>query len=1444
MTVARGRSDRSTEGYPGNDPYRSLVDDLPVGLFRTTPEPGGRFLMANEVTARIHGFDSIDDLLAVPVLDLYSDPSDRLQLMEQLDAYGRVQDWEIRLQRRDGTQFWGMITARLVRDDSGQAQYLDGIVEDITDRRRMETELRQAQQKLEQRVEERTAELTRTNEALREQVEERRRIEAELREKEAFLGGVFDAIQDGISVLDKDYRIVRVNKHMEQMYADQGPLIGKTCFQTYANRDEVCPSCPTQAAMETGRPARTTVPYEVGGRQNGTLALSSFPLKDASGHVIGVIEHVQDITDRERTTDLLQIQRDLGVGLGAARDSTEAFDRLMDAATRIDGVDCGGIYVADPETGGLDLVFGKDLSDRFMERVRHYDADTAQGELVRQGRSVFTLMEDFKGVPREILADEGFRSVGVIPIHHDGRVVASLNVASYSLEAFPASSQHALETIGSQIGGVIARLHIEESLQQREAHYRSLIENVSDLIVILSDDGTVRYQSPSFETHLGYDRDETVGLNVFELVHQEDRARVQERFLLGLDKPGYIETVGLRFRRKDGQWRYLEATGTNLLHDPAVRGIVVSSRDATERQQAERQLRRSEKHFRSLTENISDLIAIVSPDGTIIYQSPSYQRLLGYEEGELVGKLSFDYVHPDDVEHVAEMFLESLNKPGLVRTTEVRFKHRDGSWRYFEATGTNLLHDPAVRGIVINSRDIAERKEAELRLRASEEHFRSLIENASDLIAVLEEDGTFKYQSPSFTSVMGYGPGELLGRNAFELVHPEDTSRVQQKFEEGNRAPGHVETVAFRMRHRDGSWRDLEVTGTNLLNDPAVRGAVMNARDITERKREEEARLVFTRTIEQSRDAVIITDANRTISLANKAAEQLFGFTNQEMQGRRPGELFKVDQDVLDTVWSELKRKHRWVGRLFGHNKDGRPFEFESTMMLIVDDNNRPIGTVGFHRDSREANLLTHVARMTEDAAEAKVADAESIRLIMSHLPELVGLERWGIYLHDPEEETLKAAYWSPSSQPIAESVPSMRVTGTIHGQAFETGEIICSRDILNDPVFAKSPVFQQALNLARDESMRATCILPLRGGGRILGTLSVSDARVRTFTPSELDALKALAGQVGQLLNRRAGSSPRTGRRTSRSVSDGPSVVSESEAMKRVMRSVQRVAQTTMPVTLLGPTGAGKGHLAKYIHSISPRSNGPFLAVNCACLDGELILSELFGHERGAFTGAVRQQKGCFELANGGTLLLDEVIELPLSAQAKLLQLIETQQFRRLGGQQTITTDVRLVCTTNADVRECVRSGKMRQDLYYRLNAAEVTVPPLRDRPEDIAPLALAFLRTHAMATGDPTPVLTQGALARLREYTWPGNVRELQNTLALAVSHGSAVIETTDLTFFPAVTETCPPPSPGQHVDERQRILEALQRNAWNRTLTAEELGVHRNTLRNWMRKHRIFE
>ncbi len=309
--------------------------------------------------------------------------------------------------------------------------------------------------------------------------------------------------------------------------------------------------------------------------------------------------------------------------------------------------------------------------------------------------------------------------------------------------------------------------------------------------------------------------------------------------------------------------------------------------------------------------------------------------------------------------------------------------------------------------------------------------------------------------------------------------------------------------------------------------------------------------------------------------------------------------------------------------------------------------------------------------------------------------------------------------------------------------------------------------------------------------------------------------------------------------------LAETPTVISVSEPMQRIMEMVRRVAASEATVLLLGESGTGKEVLARVVHQGSERRDGPFVPVNCAAIPGELLESELFGHLRGAFTGAVKDRKGKFELADGGTLFLDEVAELPLDLQAKMLRALQEREIEPVGGKP-VRVDVRIVAATNRDLDNALRQGSFREDLYYRLAVIPIQIPPLRDRPDDIEPLVRHFLRKH----GDSSVLLEPKALERLIAYDWPGNVRELENAVERAlILCCDRLIQERDLPskirFNRKITRgILQLPEGGCSLEEleKEAITEALLRNDWNKSRAAAFLQIPRHILAYRVEKYGI--
>jgi transcriptional regulator with PAS, ATPase and Fis domain len=312
--------------------------------------------------------------------------------------------------------------------------------------------------------------------------------------------------------------------------------------------------------------------------------------------------------------------------------------------------------------------------------------------------------------------------------------------------------------------------------------------------------------------------------------------------------------------------------------------------------------------------------------------------------------------------------------------------------------------------------------------------------------------------------------------------------------------------------------------------------------------------------------------------------------------------------------------------------------------------------------------------------------------------------------------------------------------------------------------------------------------------------------------------------------------------------------MIAASAAMKQVIRFAHRVAESEASTILIeGESGTGKDVIANFMHHFGKRRDRPFVALNCAAIPETLLESELFGYEKGAFTDARQQKPGILEIASGGTVFLDEIGEMPILLQAKMLRVLEEQKFRRLGGVRDIQVDLRVIAASNRNLSDAVDQGRFRLDLYYRLNVIQVLLPPLRERKEDILPLAKYFVQHYNHRFKRNLQGLTTGASAALAEYEWPGNVRELRNTVERAV-----LLEETDwiqlsslglergVIEFPApeakamAAEVKGPPT--LEATERRMLVEALDKTGWNQTRAATLLGISRDTLRYKIKKYNL--
>src|SRR5215212_4025947 len=428
---------------------------------------------------------------------------------------------------------------------------------------------------------------------------------------------------------------------------------------------------------------------------------------------------------------------------------------------------------------------------------------------------------------------------------------------------------------------------------------RSFVENSSEIVTIVDPDGTLCYANPAWEQALGYDPDRAIGtMNVLDHVHPEDLAHVLEETEEALVVGGVATNeVEYRFRHADGSWRWMESVGTYLLDDPAVGGVVVTSRDVTERKEAEEALKRNEQYFRSVVRNASDVITVLEADGTIRYVSPAVEKVTGYRPEEEAGANAFDRVHPEDKQRAQELFAKILKTRRGHLLMEFRVPYKDGSWRYLEHVVNNLLDDPSVNGIVVTSRDVTERKESEERLRRAEERYRTLVERVPAVVYVQEigSPDSAMYMSPKIEALTGYTPEECKDPDMrWRMVHPEDRELMQSE-DERTGEPGEVFASEYRVLHRDG--RTVWVRNESVLIEDEASGTRYwqgFMLDITERRRVEaalrESEQRFRRSFEDAAIGMALVglpssspDSAMRYLRVNRALCEMLGYAEEEL---------------------------------------------------------------------------------------------------------------------------------------------------------------------------------------------------------------------------------------------------------------------------------------------------------------------------------------------------------------------------------------------------------------------------------------------------------------------------------------------------------------------------------------------------------------------------------
>ena len=494
------------------------------------------------------------------------------------------------------------------------------------------------------------------------------------------------------------------------------------------------------------------------------------------------------------------------------------------------------------------------------------------------------------------------------------------------------------------------------------------------------------------------------------------------------------------------------------------------------------------------------------------------------------------------------------------------------------------------------------------------------------------------------------------------------------------------------------------------------------------------------------------------------------------------------------------------------------------------------------------------VGNLTRDTLFAAIAPA---------LRRILPFERIAIFLHDPGRDVLRL-FVLESVIPSPYFVVGLEMLSdeSHMGRVFKSRTPLLRRDLETEREYP-------AEDLAFADGIRSFISVPLVARGRVIGTLAIASTRPGRYSEVDTELLVGMAGQIALAVENMtayeeiAALKARLERENVylqeeiHQSHNFDEMVGTSAPLSRVLRAVEQVAPTEATVLVLGETGTGKELIARAIHNRSGRRDRPLVKVDCTAISAGLVESELFGHVKGAFTGAIERRVGRFELADHGTIFLDEVGDLPLEAQAKLLRVLQEREFEPVGSNRTVKVDVRVIAATNRDLEAAVAAGRFRADLYYRLNVFPLAVPPLRERQDDLPQLVMFFLARFAKMLGKPVVRVSAETMARLSAYHWPGNVREVQNVVerAVVLSQGPVLELTADLLPPPTAASATAAPTTAARVAEpaaeapptlealeRKHIMAVLERTGWVIQGTrgaAAILGLHPNTLRSRMER-----
>jgi len=740
----------------------------------------------------------------------------------------------------------------------------------------------------------------------------------------------------------------------------------------------------------------------------------------------------------------------------------------------------------------------------------------------------------------------------------------------------------------------------------------------------------------------------------------------------------------------------------------------------------------------------------------------------------------------------------------------------------------------------------------------------NLFDLSPDAIFVTDTQGVIRAANPRAAELFGYTHAELVGQ-PIEILVPE-------RFR--GRHPRHRENYSAHPRTRQmgaamnlfGLRKDSTEFPVDIMLKPleTAEGPVVLSfvRDVSDQVMAQEA---LRRTDLQLRTlvdsvgdhAIYLLDKDGCVMTWNPGAQRIKGYAADEILGLHFSRFF-TQEEVDRGRPAQLLRLARERGRVeeeaWRVRKDGSRFWANVILTAIRDDTGAATGYAKVTRDFTDRKRAEESVMMQLSSALLASTDIRTLlEAISASLKDAIPHDLAGLTLYDAEAGDLVAQFLGPHEGDLLPSELRVSLEGSLSGQVFRSREPVMMAH-KPDPVVAP-----ETARILTHLGMQSGCWVPLIHNGEAIGTLGVMSRLENGIRQEDVEILVRIAAQVAMALDnamayKRLAELRDQLRQEKQYLQDEinlenrfDDIVGESAGLRQVLKEIETVAPTDATVLIQGETGTGKELLARALHRLSPRSERTFIKLNCAAIPAGLLESELFGHEKGAFTGAIARKIGRLELAHEGTLFLDEVGEMPLDLQPKLLRALQEREIERLGSNRPIPVNIRLIAATNRDLSQMVAQKEFRSDLYYRLHVFPIFSPPLRERVGDIPVLVRHFVDTHSRNMGKVIEKIPEETMKALVRWPWPGNIRELENFLERAVilTRGPvlyvplAELETNREEVVSAVE------SATLHTAERDHILRVLREckgQIGGDDGAAARLGLKRTTLNSKLKKLNI--